>query len=332
MFGQIEFSDPLCIIKMPDICQLKCRYCFRQYNKKPELIKYSGQDVMQLLRHYPKIRTVSFLGGEPLLFKDKIKEIILATKPRIKKYIITTNGLNLKAEDVQFYVDNHVQLNISLDGDRELNDFNRGKGTFDKVISAIETLRKNSPSEYFWVISSTFSKETINCLFETYLFIRTITPKGWAVNIDKYGRWTDEDLKIISQQLRMIQDHYLKSPRTMKWFLSRIGEHNIIYNHSDHVVIHQSGLLQQGFPFSKEILFTKNFKNMVLGDIFNIDEAKPYNELTYEDLRPCNGGNCKHCPLGERKFYQDVQKDHARLLCTIYRTLMRLDEKEDYNG
>ena len=52
--------------------------------------------------------------------------------------------------------------------------------------------------------------------------------------------------------------------------LSRVGEHQIIYNHSDHVVVHQSGILQQGFPFSKEILFTKNFSDMVLGNIHDI--------------------------------------------------------------
>ena len=140
MFGQIEFSDPLAIIKMPDVCQLHCRYCFRQYNKKPQLIDYTAEEVMEMLRHYPKIRTMSFLGGEPLIFKDKIKEIIQVTKPRIKKYIITTNGINLKEEDIKFFVENHVQLNISLDGDRQQNDFNRGQGTYDKVMAAIDKI------------------------------------------------------------------------------------------------------------------------------------------------------------------------------------------------
>lgn len=328
MFGQIEFSDPLVIIKMPDVCQLHCRYCFRQYNKKPQLIDYTAEEVMEMLRHYPKIRTMSFLGGEPLIFKDKIKEIIQVTKPRIKKYIITTNGINLKEEDIKFFVENHVQLNISLDGDRQQNDFNRGQGTYDKVMAAIDKIYEVAPKDYFWVISSTFSKETIDKLYETYLFIRTITPKGWAVNIDKYGEWTDADLKLISSELKKIQDHYLSSPRTMKWFLSRIGENQIIYNHSDHVVVHQSGLLQQGFPFSKEILFTKNFSDMVLGDIHDIKNAKPYTELTYETLRPCNNTCCDSCPLGEREFYPEVRESHAKLLCTIYRTLMNLD-KED---
>ena len=60
---------------MPDVCQLHCRYCFRQYNKKPQLIDYTAEEVMEMLRHYPKIRTMSFLGGEPLIFKDKSRKL-----------------------------------------------------------------------------------------------------------------------------------------------------------------------------------------------------------------------------------------------------------------
>jgi sulfatase maturation enzyme AslB (radical SAM superfamily) len=68
------------------------------------------------LDYYPEIKIISFLGGEPLLFEKEIRRFIDLTNNKIKKYIITTNGLNLNKENILYFIKNHVQLNISLDG------------------------------------------------------------------------------------------------------------------------------------------------------------------------------------------------------------------------
>jgi uncharacterized protein len=150
-----------------------------------------------VLEQYPQIKIISFLGGEPLLFEQQIIEIIEATKEKISKYIITTNGLNLNENNIKFFADNNVQLNISLDGNQKVNDFNRGEGTYQKVRENIELLRKSVSKYYFWTISSTFSKETIEHMYDSYLHIRSITPKAWTINIDKFGDWTKEDYQIL---------------------------------------------------------------------------------------------------------------------------------------
>lgn len=326
-FGKIEYSSPICVIKMPDICQLKCKYCFREYNKKPELIKYLGEDINNLLQKYPEILTISFLGGEPLLFEKEIRNIIDATKHRIKKYIITTNGLNLTEQNIKYFIDNHVQINISLDGNREDNDFNRGAGVYDKVIENIEILYKIAPKNYFWTISSTFTKDTIKNMYKNYLHIRSITPKGWAINLDKYAEWSEKDLEIISNELLKIKNHYNTHPRTLKWFLDRISENNIIYNHSDHIIVHQNGEIYQGFPFSKEILNIQNFEKIKLGNLNNLNNLKPITKWDYSSLRPCISKKCKNCPLGYRTFYPYIKESHANLLCTVYSTLLNFNDR-----
>ena len=65
-------------------------------------------------------------------------------------------------------------------------------------------------------------------MYKNYLHIRSITPKGWAINLDKYAEWSEKDLEIISNELLKIKNHYNTHPRTLKWFLDRISENNII--------------------------------------------------------------------------------------------------------
>jgi uncharacterized protein len=62
---------------------------------------------------------------------------------------ITTNGTLLTSEMVQFFQDHEVNLMISLDGPKEINDKNRvfanGKGTFDTVVNQIEMIKQIAP-------------------------------------------------------------------------------------------------------------------------------------------------------------------------------------------
>jgi hypothetical protein len=34
-------------------------------------------------------------------------------------------------------------------------------------------------------------------MYDSYLHIRSITPKAWTINIDKFGDWTKEDYQIL---------------------------------------------------------------------------------------------------------------------------------------
>ncbi|MEL7658260.1 MAG: radical SAM protein, partial [Bacillota bacterium] len=62
---------------------------------------------------------------------------------------ITTNGTLLTSEMVQFFQDHEVNLMISLDGPKEINDKNRvfanGRGTFDAVMKQIEMIKQVAP-------------------------------------------------------------------------------------------------------------------------------------------------------------------------------------------
>lgn len=100
-------------------CNLNCTYC--DVDKKsrdridPQLFiaEYKKQ---RQLNPTEKIK-ISFFGGEPLLQLDLIKEIVEATKhDSLVKYMMPTNALMLNEENVQFLIDNNVEVSISFDG------------------------------------------------------------------------------------------------------------------------------------------------------------------------------------------------------------------------
>jgi putative peptide-modifying radical SAM enzyme len=80
-----------------------------------------------------------FYGGEPLLEIEKIKQIMDSINV---KFRMQTNGKLLDKLPSE-YLNRIDKILISLDGDKERTDFNRGKATYDKVMSNIDLIRKN---------------------------------------------------------------------------------------------------------------------------------------------------------------------------------------------
>ncbi|MDD4878375.1 MAG: TIGR04084 family radical SAM/SPASM domain-containing protein [Candidatus Nanoarchaeia archaeon] len=135
-------------------CNSECRYCYKKscddfgndLNKTfkfdfsmPARIKYSIEQLKQFLARSKTRHTLTFYGGEPLMDIEKIKEIMDNVDAR---YMMQTNGKLLDKLPKE-YINRFELMLISIDGDKKLTDFNRGEGTYDKVISNISLIRKN---------------------------------------------------------------------------------------------------------------------------------------------------------------------------------------------
>ena len=104
---------------------------------------------------------ISFAGGEPLLRGD-IGEIADYCRSKGMQVVIHSNGLLLKDEIKK--VKNVHEIKLSLDGPKEINDAVRGKGSYDKVIEALEVCK----NEGIYVnISTVISKN--NYLHVSYM-------------------------------------------------------------------------------------------------------------------------------------------------------------------
>jgi len=87
--------------------------------------------------------TLIFYGGEPLVNFPKMKEIIDTVEKSKKKirFCMQTNG-KLLNEIPLVYVKKLSKMLISIDGDMKRTDYNRGLGTYDKVLKNILEIRE----------------------------------------------------------------------------------------------------------------------------------------------------------------------------------------------
>lgn len=133
-------TKPLIVgLNVTNRCNLACTYCYGDYsNRKTE--DFTKDELLDLIKelHNMGTRVIFIGGGEPLLRED-IGVIIDTIKNRNMLCFLNTNGIllpnkikSLKGLD---------SLTISLDGNENSNDINRGKGTFLKIIKAIKVAK-----------------------------------------------------------------------------------------------------------------------------------------------------------------------------------------------
>ena len=131
-----------------EACNLKCKHCYQE-NHIPISLKYD--ELLNILDQYKELLKklkvkghINLTGGEPLLspyfflLLDKFKE-----DRDLYTFSILTNGTLIDdnmAKKISEYSPEYVQ--VSLEGDKRLNDFIRGKGVYKKVGSAIKNLKK----------------------------------------------------------------------------------------------------------------------------------------------------------------------------------------------
>ena len=141
-------------------CDSKCRYCYEK-SMSPEEFENSLSEKFEFDFSAPcknKIKTeklkefllkdpepvLIFYGGEPLLEIKKIQEIIDFLKNTRVKFRMQTNGKLLDKISIE-YLNKIDKILISIDGNKTRTDYNRGKGTYEKVIS---NLRKITSEGY----------------------------------------------------------------------------------------------------------------------------------------------------------------------------------------
>ena len=134
-------------------CDLKCRYCYEKscddidsdfgnFNidyDVPSKISYDLDHLAKFIKKDPEPILI-FYGGEPMLYTNKIQQII--DNVPAKQYNIQTNGLHLQKLEKK-YLDKISTIFVSIDGNEKLTDFYRGKGVYKKVIENVKNIVKN---------------------------------------------------------------------------------------------------------------------------------------------------------------------------------------------
>lgn len=117
-------------------CNLRCGYCYGQYFQQTQP-QFTLEELNHLIDELARLgtRSITLGGGEPLI-RDDIGDVIR----RIKSHGIEC-GFNTNGTLVPKRIEELRQADsicVSLDGPREMNDLNRGEGSFDKIMAGID--------------------------------------------------------------------------------------------------------------------------------------------------------------------------------------------------
>src|ERR1035437_8426870 len=200
-------------------CNMKCGYCSAD---KRDIGSMSAETAMKGImlaaKNTPLYDNVGvvFFGGEPLLYKDIIKSVIYNVNETMLKnhkfsFNITTNGLLLDDEFIDFITKNNVFTAVSIDGIAVAHNLYRvDKGmltTHERVVRNATKLLKRKPYTPAMMVLNPdtvpFLSESVKFLFE-FGFRYIFTSLNYGID------WQDNDLSELKKQYELLSKLYYK--------------------------------------------------------------------------------------------------------------------------
>ncbi len=159
-------------------CNLACRYCFAQegeYRGRRGLMSLEvGKKALDFLVRNSGSRVnleVDFFGGEPLLNWQVVKDLVAYGRsletPYNKKFrfTLTTNGVLLNDEVMEFVNREMSNIVLSIDGRKEVNDLMRpyrgGQGSYDTIVPKfLKVAQSRNQMNYY--VRGTFTRNNLD--------------------------------------------------------------------------------------------------------------------------------------------------------------------------
>ena len=159
-------------------CNLACKYCFAsegEYHGDRALMSFEvGKKALDyLLKNSGNRRNleVDFFGGEPLMNFKVVKDLVAYGRSKEEEYnkkfrfTLTTNGVLLNDDVVDFCNKAISNVVLSLDGRKEVNDkmrpFPNGKGSYDIIVPKfLNFFKKRGEKDYY--IRGTFTHNNLD--------------------------------------------------------------------------------------------------------------------------------------------------------------------------
>ena len=211
-------------------CNLNCSYCFAsqgKYQGERALMTFEvGKRAIDFLIENSGTRRnleVDFFGGEPLMNWDVVKQVVAYAREQEKlhnknfRFTLTTNGMLIDDEVIEFANKEMHNVVLSLDGRREVHDHLRkdyaGNGSYDRIVPKFqEFVKKRGDKNYY--MRGTFTHNNVdftNDLFHmadlgfTELSMEPVV----CAPEDPYAL-TEEDKPILFEQYELLAKEMLK--------------------------------------------------------------------------------------------------------------------------
>lgn len=149
-------------------CNLACRYCFAEegeYHGRRELMSFEvGKQALDFLianSGHRRNLEVDFFGGEPLMNWQVVKDLVAYGREQEKihdknfRFTLTTNGVLLNDEVMEFANREMGNVVLSIDGRKEIHDhmrpFRNGKGSYDLIVPKFQKFAESRNQDKYYV-------------------------------------------------------------------------------------------------------------------------------------------------------------------------------------
>ena len=211
-------------------CNLNCSYCFAsqgKYHGERAVMSFEvGKRALDFLVENSGSRRnleVDFFGGEPLMNFEVVKQLVAYARSIEKekgknfRFTLTTNGLGINDDVIEFANRECANVVLSLDGRKEIHDRFRvdyaGNGSFDRIVPKFQELVKAREGKNYYM-RGTFTHANPDFLED----IKTMLDLGFTeLSMEPVvcaegdpAELTREDLPIVLEQYEKLAELMLK--------------------------------------------------------------------------------------------------------------------------
>ena len=196
--------SPACILISPSMrCNLRCVGCYAaEYDDEDELTE---AEVESIITQGEDIgcRFYIMVGGEPFVWGPLLD---VAERHSQTQFMVFTNGTMINDRVADKIVElGNVSPVISIEGSRESTDARRGKGTYDRIMAAMDRLRERKA---FFAYSCTATSHNIDEIVSDEfadLMVEKGASYGWYFLYLPIGREPDLSLMPSADQREQLR-------------------------------------------------------------------------------------------------------------------------------
>ena len=201
-------------------CNLNCSYCFAsqgKYHGDRAVMSFEvGKRALDFLVENSGSRRnleVDFFGGEPLMNFDVVKQLVAYARSIEKekdknfRFTLTTNGVLIDDDVIEFANKECSNVVLSLDGRKEIHDRFRvdynGKGSFDKIVPKFQKLVKARDGKNYYM-RGTFTHANPDFLEDIKVMLslgfNELSMEPVVCSEDDPSKLDEKDIEIVKKQ------------------------------------------------------------------------------------------------------------------------------------
>ncbi len=211
-------------------CNLNCSYCFAaqgNFHGQQGVMSFEvGKRAIDFLIEnsgYHKNLDIDFFGGEPLMNWEVVKQLVKYGRSIEKeagkniRFTLTTNGIGITDDVIDFCNEEMHNVVLSLDGRKEINDKFRvdlaGNGSYDRIVPKFKHFveRRGNKSYYMRGTFTHFNTDFVNdILHMADLGFKELSMEPVVTSPDSPSFLTEEDLPKLMEQYETLAREMIK--------------------------------------------------------------------------------------------------------------------------